>query len=60
MAMTMSEKILAKKSAKASVAPGDLVTAHPDVIMSNDITTAMSAVILKEHGIERLADPDKL
>jgi len=60
MAMTMSEKILAKKSAKASVAPGDLVTARPDVIMSNDITTAMSAVILKEHGIERLADPDKL
>ncbi len=60
MAMTMSEKILAKKSAKASVAAGDLVTARADVIMSNDITTAMSAVILKEHGIERLVDPDKL
>src|SRR5919198_2099870 len=60
MAMTMSEKILAKKSGKASVVAGDLVTARPDVIMSNDITTAMSAVILQEHGIERLADPDKL
>ena len=39
---------------------GDLVTAKPDVIMSNDITTAMSAIILKDYGIERLAEPDKL
>ena len=28
--------------------------------MSNDITTAMSAIILKDYGIERLAEPDKL
>ncbi len=60
MPMTMSEKLLARKSGKASVASGDLVTAKPDVIMSNDITTAMSAVILREYGIERIADPDRL
>lgn len=60
MPMTMSEKLLARKSGKSSVGPGDLVTSRPDVIMSNDITTAMSAVIVREYGIERLADPDKL
>lgn len=60
MPMTMSEKLLARKSGKSSVGPGDLVTARPDVIMSNDITTAMSAGIVREYGIERLADPDKL
>lgn len=60
MPMTMSEKLLARKSGNASVGPGDLVTAKPDVIMSNDITTAMSSVILKDYGIERLVDPDKL
>ncbi|MBI3325957.1 MAG: 3-isopropylmalate dehydratase large subunit [Nitrospinae bacterium] len=60
MPMTMSETLLARKSGKAAVAPGDLVTARPDVIMSNDITTAMSAIIVKEYAIERLADPDKL
>jgi len=60
MPMTMTEKLLAKKSGKGTVAPGDLVTAKADVIMSNDITTAMSAIIVEESGIERLADPDKL
>ena len=60
MPMTMSEKLLARKSGKASVSAGDLVTAKPDVIMSNDITTAMSAIIVKDYGIERLADADKL
>jgi 3-isopropylmalate/(R)-2-methylmalate dehydratase large subunit len=60
MPMTMSEKLLARKAGKASVSAGDLVTAKPDVIMSNDITTAMSAIILKDYGIERLAEPDKL
>jgi len=60
MPMTMSEKLLARKSGKASAAPGDLVTAKPDVIMSNDITTAMSAIIVKEHGMERLAAPETL
>jgi 3-isopropylmalate/(R)-2-methylmalate dehydratase large subunit len=58
--MTMSEKLLARKSGKAAVGPGDLVTAKADVIMSNDITTAMSALILKDYGIERLADPEAL
>lgn len=60
MPMTMSEKLLARKSGKAAVGAGDLVTARADVIMSNDITTAMSALILKDYGIERLADPEKL
>jgi 3-isopropylmalate/(R)-2-methylmalate dehydratase large subunit len=58
--MTMTENLLARKSGKATVAPGDLVTAKADVIMSNDITTAMSALIVEEYGIARLADPDKL
>ena len=45
MPMTMSEKLLARKAGKASLSAGDLVTAKPDVIMSNDITTAMSAIV---------------
>ena len=49
MPMTMSEKLLARKAGKVSVSAGDLVTAKPDVIMSNDITTAMSAIILQDY-----------
>lgn len=60
MGMTRSEKILARASGKARVAPGDMVVGQADVMMGNDITAALTIRILEEHGITKFADPDKV
>ena len=45
MGMTMTQKILAAHAGEASVKAGQLIQAKLDVVMGNDITTA---VALKE------------
>ena len=56
MGMTIAEKILAKKSGEARVAPGDLVTVEVDtvVMIDNSFTAGRWREILK------LKDPDRL
>lgn len=41
MGLTMAEKILAKKSGKNAVEPGEIVDAYPDVVMSNAMTPSV-------------------
>lgn len=60
MGMTRSEKILARASGKARVAPGDMVVGKADVMMGNDITASLGIRVLEEHGITKFADPDKV
>jgi len=39
MAMTITEKIMARAAGKDTVAAGDLIDANIDVIMCHDVTT---------------------
>jgi 3-isopropylmalate/(R)-2-methylmalate dehydratase large subunit len=57
--MTFAEKILARKSGKERVEPGDIVTARPDICLSHDNTAAIAKTFAKI-GVERVFDPDRL
>ncbi|MBN2603589.1 MAG: 3-isopropylmalate dehydratase large subunit [Candidatus Thermoplasmatota archaeon] len=48
MAMTFAEKILAKYANKKSVIPGEIVTVHPDHLLTHDNTAAIIQKISKE------------
>ncbi len=60
MGMTVTEKIFARASGKDVVSPGDLVNAKIDVIMCHDVTTPPAISMLKEHGLDRVFDADKI
>ncbi len=60
MGMTITEKILAKSGGKTSVQAGDLVNAKVDMIMCHDVTTPPAISMLKEHGIDKVFDPEKI
>ena len=60
MGMTIVEKILAKASGKKEVSPGDIVMANIDVAMAHDITGPLTVNTLKEYGIEKVWDPEKI
>ncbi len=60
MAMTITEKVLAKAAGKASVAPGDLIDANIDIVMCHDVTTPPAISMLKEKGIDKVFDPEKI
>lgn len=60
MGMTAVEKILARKSDKASVRPGDVVYPDPDFIMIHDGVVMGAKRELDAIGITRLAAPEKV
>ncbi len=60
MSMTAVEKVLAKKSGKASVRPGDVVFPDPDYVMIHDGVVMGAKRELDSLGINRLAAPDKV
>ena len=60
MGMTAVEKVLAKKSGKASVRPGDVVFPNPDYVMIHDGVVMGAKRELDSLGINRLASPDKV
>jgi 3-isopropylmalate/(R)-2-methylmalate dehydratase large subunit len=60
MGMTVTEKIFARASGKDVVSPGDLVNAKIDVIMCHDVTTPPAISMLKEHGLDKVFDADKI
>jgi homoaconitate hydratase family protein len=57
--MTIAEKILATKSGQPSVAPGQIVEAYPDLVMSHTATWR-SVNVMDRIGATRLFDPDRL
>jgi homoaconitate hydratase family protein len=57
--MTIAEKILAAKSGRDSVAPGEIVDAYPDLVMSHTATWR-SVSVMERVGATKLYDPDRL
>lgn len=60
MGMTAVEKVLAAKSGRGSVKPGDVVSPDPDFIMIHDGVVMGAKRELDALGINRLATPDKV
>ncbi len=56
MAQTIAEKILAEKSSKKSVEPGEIVEAGVDYIMANDVTAMPAFGVFEEFGVAPLRD----
>src|SRR5579864_6861183 len=59
MGHSIAEKILAAKSGKSSVAPGEIVDAYPDLVMSHTATWR-SVSVMQKVGASKLYDPDRL
>ncbi len=60
MAMTITEKILAKAAGKKKVRPGELIDANIDVVMCHDVTTPAAISMLVEKGIDKVFDKEKI
>jgi 3-isopropylmalate/(R)-2-methylmalate dehydratase large subunit len=60
MGMTLTEKILANRSGKQEVKPGDLVFAKIDIAMATDISSPLTIKVFEEMGGERVFDADKV
>ncbi len=60
MGLTITEKILAAACDKKSVRPGDLINAPIDRVMCHDVTTPPAITMLKENGIDRVFDKEKI
>src|SRR5579864_4600936 len=57
--MTIAEKILSAKSGKASVTPGEIVEAYPDLVMSHTATWR-SVSVTERVGATKLYNPERL
>ncbi len=60
MAMTITEKILARAAGKEKVSAGRLIDAKLDVVMCHDVTTPPAISMLKEKGIDKVFDAEKI
>ncbi len=60
MAMTITEKILAKAAGKGKVAPGELIDANIDICLCVDVTTPPAITMLAEKGIDKVFDAEKI
>jgi 3-isopropylmalate/(R)-2-methylmalate dehydratase large subunit len=57
--VTIAEKILAAKSGRSSLIPGEIVEAYPDLVMSHTATWR-SVSVMERIGATRLYDPERL
>jgi len=60
MAMTISEKILARASGKDRVEAGDYAVGKIDLAMIHDLTGPLTLNVLKEVGYDKPWDPDRV
>lgn len=60
MGMTLTEKILANRSGKSQVKPGDLIIAQIDIAMATDIASPLTIKVFKEMGADKVFDPEKI
>lgn len=60
MAMTLAEKILARKALKKEVAPGELVTVAVDHTMTYDLFCPSVVEAFKEMGFKQVWNPNKI
>jgi len=60
MPMTITQKILAAHCGREKVHPGEIIMADIDLALGNDITAPISIKILRERGIKKVFDRDKI
>jgi 3-isopropylmalate/(R)-2-methylmalate dehydratase large subunit len=60
MGQTAVEKILAAHAGKKSVEPGEFIMAKVDLAMANDVTAPVSIKVLKNTGIKKLWNKDRI
>jgi len=60
MGMTLTEKILAKKTGKAQIRPDDFIRAPVDVVMAHDITGGIAIDSFRAIGAGKVFDPTKI
>jgi len=60
MPMTIAEKILAQHAGRDRVAPGEMIVAQPDLLLANDITAPLALKVLRELGVEKVFDPERV
>ncbi|MBI2873241.1 MAG: 3-isopropylmalate dehydratase large subunit [Chloroflexi bacterium] len=60
MGMTIAEKILAAHSGRARVSPGDLLQVKVDFTMANDITGPMAIREVRNLGVGKVFDPQRV
>jgi 3-isopropylmalate/(R)-2-methylmalate dehydratase large subunit len=60
MAMTITEKILARGAGKDEVRPGELINAKIDLVMCHDVTAPSAISMLKAKGIDKVFDAEKI
>lgn len=60
MAMTMTQKILAKHAGKKSVHAGELIMSKLDLVLGNDITTPVAIGEFPKFGERKVFDRDKI
>jgi len=60
MAMTITEKILARAAGKGKVIPGQIIDAKLDVVMCHDVTTPPALSMLAEKQMDRVFDAEKI
>ncbi|MDR3185665.1 MAG: 3-isopropylmalate dehydratase large subunit [Christensenellaceae bacterium] len=60
MGMTMTQKIMAKKSARASVNAGELLECSLDLVFGNDITAPVAIDEFYKMGVNKVFDTNKV
>ncbi len=60
MSMTITEKILAAAAGEKSIKPGDLIDAKIDCVMCHEVTAPAAISMLKEKGIDKVFDTEKI
>jgi 3-isopropylmalate/(R)-2-methylmalate dehydratase large subunit len=60
MAMTMTQKILARHAGLDKVVPGQLIEASLDLVLGNDITTPPALDVFATTGVSQVFDKEKV
>jgi len=60
MAMTITEKVLARAAGLEKVVPGQLIDADIDIIMCHDVTTPPAISMLAKNNIDKVFDTEKI
>ncbi|MDY6842530.1 MAG: 3-isopropylmalate dehydratase large subunit [Thermodesulfobacteriota bacterium] len=60
MGLTITEKILAVHSERKSVEPGELIEAHIDIALGNDITAPLAIEQFERMGVSKVFDREKI
>ena len=58
--MTLAEKILASRTDKKKITPGEFVNVRVDLILANDITAPLAIREFQRIGVDKVFDPQKI